>query len=185
MTTRAIVLALSLLLAGCLAKDEAPVDAAATQADVGPDLAANVTADAANATATPTLTPVAYSGTTPVGACAFLVGQCQFIATGTEDYHLIQTEGQPVRLLLSIAYGAQQPGMSFYAALCEGENEGETCTEYVTGPSPLVLDYDLSAHAPGTLLGISVGSVNVDAAAAGTMLFGESTFDVTGTLTTA
>ncbi len=122
-----VVLASALLAAGCVTPEEGPVEAASTAPT--PDAASEASVNAervAETTPTIILTTVAYSGTTPTGACFFLAGTCEFATEGTEDYHILTPPGQPQRLTLSIAYGAQQPGMDFCAALCAGETEGES-----------------------------------------------------------
>lgn len=178
------------LMAGCLGGGEPEAPAAGAASD-GPSLgvesgeAAEVTAE--NASEIPPLvpiaTPVAYSGTAPVGVCQFIAGQCAFATAGSEDYHMLEVPGQAKTLALQVTYAGQAPGMDFYVGVCIGENEGSECLEYKTGPSPLVVEWDLSPYPPGTAFGISIGSVQTQATSTATMVFGPAEFDVAGTLT--
>lgn len=179
----AIALPFLLTLAGCLGTDE-PLDTAAAQADAPTATNATAEADAStNATVVELVPiPVAYSGSTPTGVCAFMVGQCEFTSAGSESTHSLDTAGKVMtHLAVQFTYGEQKPGMAFYVALCE--DVGSHCTEYQTGPSPLVLEYDLESFPPGTAFTLSAGSVGGQAEAAGVITFAETTFDVKGTLT--
>lgn len=180
------------LLAGCLGGADPETPAAATpnvQAAGSGATATGTTATlAANETnasvVIPVATPVSYSGKTPAGACVFMAGVCQFPQGGTEDYHMLDPiAGQAKTLALQVTYGEQAPGMTFYVGVCMGEDEGAECLDYQTGPSPLVVEFDLSGYPPGTAFGISVGSLNEQAINAGVLLDAPVDFEVAGTLT--
>ena len=187
----AVPLVLLATFAGCLGggEPEAPA-AAAPAADKASaeTVAANATfamePDAANGTVVPVATPIAYSGRTPASVCQFIAGQCLDAQPGTEDFHMLDpVEGQGKLLALQVTYGEQAPGMDFYVGVCFGPDEGTQCTEYQTGPSPLVVEFDLSSYPPGTPFGISVGSLNTAAMETATMVFAPVDFEVAGTLT--
>lgn len=141
----------------------------------------NAVAEATPATAeTPLVeTPISYSGTTPRGACTPIA--CQF-ESGSEDFHVIEVVGQPVKLVLTITYGEQAPGHEFYVGICAGDDEMADCGDYQTGPSPMELEVDVSSFAADAPIGISTGSVFGPGAMAGVLVFGEADFDVVGTL---
>lgn len=174
-------------LAGCLSPEaEAPVEAASADDAGAMASAENAMAQTPavdDAQAAPPLveTPIAYEGSTPQGACTMV--SCHFEG-GSEDFHVIDVVGQPVKLTLTITYGEQIPGHEFYASVCHGEDESADCSEYETGASPLVIEYDLAAHPSDSPMGVSVGSVNFAAGAAGLMTFGPADFSVEGVLVT-
>lgn len=186
---RYLSLAAVLLLAGCLNAEDAPAeggdDVATAAVDAAEPQNAVVEAEAAESAAIALLvTPIEYSGSTPVGVCNFIVGQCEWANEGTEDFHMLGLQGAAQWLSVAFEFSGQAPGMQFYAAVCPAEAEGgDGCSEYVTGPSPLLLEVDLTQFPAGTDLGISVGSLNQEAAQSGTMVFGAADFTVVGTAT--
>ena len=187
MLRAAIPLVVLVLLAGCLGAEPetpaAPVDASGAEATAAQDAEALENASTP-AIVTPVATPVSYAGSTSASVCEFMAtGTCMAVQSGTEDYHMLDVAGQAKRLALQVTYDGQLPGMDFYVGVCIGENEGSECLDYQTGPSPLVVEFDLSSYPPGTDFGISVGSLNTAATATGAMVFGPSEFQVEGTLT--
>ena len=194
MLRAAAPLVVLVLLAGCLGGAEPEATTAGASSSTAQEGAAD--ASQASATLTPTenatdasavipvATPIAYSGHTPTGVCQFMVGQCLDAQQGTEDFHMLDpVAGQATLLALQVTYGEQAPGMEFYVGVCSGPDEGTQCTDYQTGPSPLVVEFDLSAYPPGTSFGISVGSLNTAAMQTATMVFAPVDFEVAGTLT--
>lgn len=180
------------LLAGCLggAEPEASTSETGSQT-ASPDTQPEATSEvkpSENATGSsgnvPVGTPVSYSGKAPVGVCQFIAGQCQFVVAGSEDYHMLDVQGHATHLALQVTYSGQAPGMDFYVGVCVGEDDGSDCLDYLTGPSPLVVEFDLSSYPAGTQFGISIGSLNTAAEPAATYVFGPADFEVVGTLTT-
>lgn len=182
----ALPIALALAAAGCLNNAPPEEDVATASAPEGAE-AAVVAPEQAMATEMtidegPLTTLVSYEGSTPAGVCQFIVGQCQWAEQGSEDFHMLDVVGQAQWLTVAITYGEQAPGMEFFAAVCPADAEGgDGCSEYVTGPSPLMLDVDLTAFEGG--IGISVGSLNQAAGATGAFVFGAADFQVEGVLT--
>jgi hypothetical protein len=187
----AVPLAVLVLLAGCLGAKDDPVAPAAAgpQAQAsgnGASATASLSAvnDTPPAPPVPVVTPVSYAGRTSAGACVFIPNVCEFPQPGTEDYHMLDVAGQAQRLVMTLTYGQQVPGMEFYVSVCASETEGEACFEYQTGPSPLAVEFDLSGYPPGAAFGISVGSLNAAGAGAGVgIVFGPADFSVEGALT--
>lgn len=186
-----VPLVLVLAVAGCLGggdggAPETPAAAADTPASGAGDALGNTTlsTDPDAETVSPVAVPVSYSGRSPLGVCVFAAGQCVVPQPGAEDYHLIEAPpGRPTHLSLQVTYSGQLPGMAFYVGVCVGADEGAECTDYQTGPSPLVAEFDLSAFPPGGVYGISVGSISEPAMNAGAAVFGPADFEVVGVLT--
>lgn len=185
-------LVLLVLLAGCLGGSEteapaaqAPEAAAAPAADAATvtatDAAANATAPGA---ALPVVTTISYAGSSPTGVCEWAAsGACVFMQSGAEDFHAVEAPGQAKLLSFQVTYTGTLPGMDFYVGVCAGENEATDCADYVTGPSPIAVQADLSSYPPGTVFGISIGALATPAMMAGVAVFGPADFQVEGTLT--
>ncbi|MEA3200672.1 MAG: hypothetical protein QOE90_2100 [Thermoplasmata archaeon] len=176
------------LMAGCASAPTSTVKPAA----VTPTLAAAPNATE-NATAVVAMAPpvtVQYDGASPTGACGYGTSTpadtCQFSDGGKEGFHVVAYKGQARSIELSIAYGAVQPGSTFYASICtskDADPNHATCNDYQTGASPFVLKKDLSSLPPGAAVAISAGSVAIPPTPAGAMLFTPDDFHVKGALT--
>ena len=160
MRALAPVILTTLLLAGCIggAKD-APEEVEAASAAASATAAATMANETANASAAappvPKTTPIAYSGKTLGGACAFLVvtGECQFADEGAEAHHAIAVTGTLVRLEGTLAYSATAPAGEFVAYLCGKVGDKFTCDKTrARGPSPLKLSWDLADLSSATEL---------------------------------
>lgn len=185
----ALPLAFVVLLAGCLGGGDASSEETPDAPKAGAPTANAATDPLVNASAAPqepapVETIISYVGRSPVGVCDFIAtNACQHAQQGSEDYHLVEAPGQPTRLAVQVSYTGQAPGMDFYVGLCIGENEGVDCFEYVTGPSPVTFEADLRAYPPGTVFGLSVGSLHTAAVTVGVGVFGPADFEVVGAIT--
>jgi hypothetical protein len=190
------LLVLLVALAGASAGCMGPSAPTASKQDDAVAPAAVDTVPLANATVTPNATvmappvPIAYGGTSPTGACTFgtPADQCQFSSAGTESFHVVEAKGKPTHVAVRITYGAQQPGMTFYATICEGKRGDAAsfhCGNYTTAASPMVLEKDLRALPADGAIAISLGSLDVPPTPAGAMVFASVDFKVQGMLTVA
>lgn len=177
---------LALLAAGCIGSagtpEEAPTVAEPPAAAAEESLTSGAEANATAAPAGPVPVPFSYAGSSPTGVCT-PVGVCEFAQGGAESYHVIEHEGHATRLAAQVTYGEQLPGMDFYVGICVGPEGSVECGDFRTGPSPLVVEFDLAAHVPGQIVALSIGSVSTPAAMAGALVLGPATFEVAGTLT--
>lgn len=190
---RAALLALTLLFAGCLGDKEAPTAAseepegtlgAASAAGTGADAANATLDDAANASVAHAPLAFSYTGSTPEGVCG--PAGCNFVTDGSEDFHIVEHEGHPTSMTVTVTYSGVRPGMEFYMGVCLGAGETEaevTCRDYTTGASPLAITFDLADHVPGNQIALSAGALNGASTATGLLLFTSSEFSVEGTLT--
>ena len=186
---RPLLLILALLAAGCVDTAETAERAAPSEGDasaIAGESGAGAPDEVAEAEAVlvPIAVPVSYSGTTPEGSCSML--GCHWVTAGSEDFHPIEHEGKATKLAVQVTYRDVKPGMEFYIGLCLGDGADEasvSCDGYVTGPSPLVVEFDLAGHVAGDQVALSTGALNGTSTASGVMVFTASSFDVAGTLT--
>jgi len=192
-----LLLALGLVLSGCLGGGSSQQIRAPPEPDpVSPASASSTGAAAANGTdaasssAVARSTPVQYSGTTFGGACAFAVttGQCQFPQAGKETMHDLKPGGKPQHLAGTVTWTSTAPGTSFYAYACVHEGSAILCRgKAVTGPSPLAFDFDVSAYNATDTLALGVDN-EIGACCplpAGAFVFPQADFKVDARLTTS
>ncbi|GEM_PF-6048343 len=186
----ALILLSASLGAGCLG-GSTPTPATKETATLSPAAAplANATPNETAPVAPPPV-PISYSGTSPTGACSYgtPADQCQFSQTGSESFHVVDAKGVPRRVVVKIEYGAQQPGMTFYASVCTGKKGDAAsfqCNDYKSAPSPMTLDVDLKALPADGAIALSVGSLAITPTPSGALVFSSVDFKVQGTLTLA
>jgi hypothetical protein len=177
-------------LAGCMGGPAAPTPKGDAPTISPAAVEAPPANDTANVTLMPAPVPITYSGTSPTGVCTYgtPADQCQFSAPGTEGFHMVEANRKPTHVAVQITYGAQQPGMEFYATICKGKKGDPSsfnCSDYKTAPSPMLLDVDLRALPADGAIAISLGSLNITPTPAGAMTFSSVDFKVQGTLTVA
>lgn len=180
-----LLLTFALVAAGCVGASDAPLEtASADVASPGNATAAPIVETTSEDPAIPVAVPVSYSGSTPEGVCS--AAGCQWLSEGAEDYHPIEHTGHATKLAVQVTYADVKPGMEFYIGICIGDGADETqvtCRDYTTGPSPLVVEFDLADHVPGQGIALSTGALNGLSTMSGLMVFSSSSFQVEGTLT--
>lgn len=189
-----LVLALALLASGCLGNGSAPTKVTKASVDAAgtPPSATPPTGEAASNN-TVVMRPsvmISYKGTSPTGACVYGSGtpadQCDFAQPGSQSYHAIDYNGKANHIAIKITYGAQQPGMTFYATVCTGKTADQSstvCKDYKTGPSGFIIEQHLMDLPAGAALAIQVGSVQATPSPAGALVFASADFSVEGALT--
>jgi hypothetical protein len=181
-----------LLLAGCASAPTTVKQAAVTPtanetSDAMPGMNMSGPAAVANESAPMAgMYAIQYDGVSPQGACTTTgtgADECQLVSSGKESFHLVEYQGKPKHVQVTITYGALNPGFQMYGAVCVGKAGAKVtvndCKDYQTMPSPFKLDVDLSAAPAGSSIGLSVGSV---AGGPGAIVFGGDAFKVAGHL---